>query len=154
MQEPLRVIFFVTFGGGICFAANVVKKPAENAGKKRLRNNIRIATIRKRSELMRQDILDKIRFLKNKYDPQGFIVIGVFGSFARGDETEKSDIDILYDCSDSLFNRYSGWDFFGFYEEVKADFERELGRKVDLADRKALNRIGEKYILPEVVHVS
>jgi predicted nucleotidyltransferase len=103
---------------------------------------------------MKQDILDKIRLLKKKYEPQGFIVIGVFGSFARGDETEKSDIDILYDCSDALFTKYSGWDFFGFYEDVKADFESELGRKVDLADRKALNRIGEKYILPEVIHVS
>ena len=103
---------------------------------------------------MQQEILGKIKLLKNKYDPQGFIVLGVFGSFARGDENENSDIDILYDCSDTLFKKYKGWEFLGFYEDVKADFERELGRKVDLADRKALNRIGEKYILPEVIDVS
>jgi uncharacterized protein len=102
---------------------------------------------------MSQEILDKIKSLKNKYDPQGFIVLGVFGSFARGDETEKSDVDILYDCSDHLFEKYKGWDFLEFYENVKADFEKELGRKVDLADRKALNRIGKKYILPEVIDV-
>lgn len=103
---------------------------------------------------MKQDILEKLGSLKRKYDQQGFIVIGVFGSVARGEETTGSDIDVLYECSDALFDRFKGWDFFGYYEDVKADFEAVLGRKVDLVDRKALGQTAEKYILPELVHVA
>ena len=103
---------------------------------------------------MRQDILDKLGVLKRKYDAQGFVVLGVFGSFARGEDTDNSDVDVLYECSDALFARFKGWDFFGYYDDVKADFESVLGRKVDLVDRKALGYTAEKYILPELVHVA
>ena len=103
---------------------------------------------------MSKEIFYKIKLLKDKYAPEGFRIIGVFGSFARGEETGQSDIDILYDCDESLFDKYRGWEFFGYYEKVKSDFEKTLGRKVDLADIKALSSIGEKYILPEIVYVS
>jgi predicted nucleotidyltransferase len=98
--------------------------------------------------------MDKLRALKKKYEPEGFIIVGVFGSVARGEDTEQSDIDILYVCNDALFKKYKGWDFFGYYEKIKAEFEKELGRKVDLADQSALNKIGKKYILPELFYVS
>lgn len=48
----------------------------------------------------------------------------VFGSFARGEATEESDIDLLV-----KFSKPIGWAFFGIAEEL----ETVLGRKVDLA---------------------
>ncbi|HMV44516.1 MAG TPA: nucleotidyltransferase domain-containing protein [Leptospiraceae bacterium] len=47
-------------------------------------------------DVMKQEFLDKIKKIQNKYQEQGFILLGIFGSVARGEETEKSDIDILY----------------------------------------------------------
>jgi uncharacterized protein len=103
---------------------------------------------------MKQELLEKLHPLKAKYAAEGFIIIGVFGSFARGEETEHSDIDILYRCTDAVLLKYRGWAFFGYHARVKSELEKALGRSVDLADQQALSNIGKKYILPELVYVS
>ncbi len=103
---------------------------------------------------MNQHIADTISTIKSKYEADGFIILGVFGSVARGEERSDSDIDILYQCDPRLSQNYSGLTFFSLYERVKADLQEGLGRKVDLADLNGLNEIGRKYILPETYYVS
>ena len=102
---------------------------------------------------MDKNILNIISTLKHKYKPEGFVILGVFGSVACGDDREGSDIDILYRCDSGSLVKYSGLRFFALYERVKTDLESLLGRRVDLADIKGLNEIGKKYILPEVQYV-
>jgi len=51
---------------------------------------------------------------------------GIFGSVARGEETEESDIDILVEIDD----RMSLLDFVG----LKLELEDALGKKVDLGN--------------------
>ena len=59
----------------------------------------------------------------------------LFGSFARGEATETSDIDLLV-----RFSKPIGWAFYGIADEL----EKVLGRKVDLATENMLgNRIRE-----------
>ena len=60
--------------------------------------------------------------------------IGIFGSVARGENMENSDIDILYQLKDAvgLFN----------IVRIKDSLEAELNKKVDL--------VSEKYIHPEL----
>ena len=60
--------------------------------------------------------------------------IGIFGSVARGENTENSDIDILYLLKDAV----------GLFKivRIKDNLEEKLNRKVDL--------ISEKYIHPEL----
>lgn len=55
----------------------------------------------------------------------------LFGSFARGEATEKSDIDLLV-----RFSRPIGWAFYGIAEEL----EKVLGKKVDLATENMINK--------------
>ena len=62
----------------------------------------------------------------------------LFGSFARGDATEESDIDLLV-----KFSKPVGYAFYG----VAGELEDALGRKVDLATD---NMIG-KYIRDNVM---
>jgi predicted nucleotidyltransferase len=102
---------------------------------------------------MKKEVLDKIKILKNKYEPEGFIVLGVFGSYARGEENEKSDIDILYEMTGSFYRKYPGWDVFPIIDKIEKEFSEALDRDVDLANKNALNDIGKKYILPEVHYV-
>jgi len=102
---------------------------------------------------MNKTILNKITKLKKKYEPAGFIVLGFFGSYARGEETPESDIDILYEMTDKFYQKYPGWDIVPVLEDIEKDFAKSLGRKVDMANKNALNEIGEKYILPEVKYV-
>ena len=76
---------------------------------------------------MDKKILNIISTLKHKYEPEGFVIIGVFGSVARGDDREKSDIDILYRCDTGPSIKYSGLRFFALYEQVKKELETLLG---------------------------
>ncbi|MBI4753161.1 nucleotidyltransferase domain-containing protein [Candidatus Desantisbacteria bacterium] len=102
---------------------------------------------------MQQEIIEKIKDLKRKYEPEGFVILGVFGSYARGEETAQSDIDILYEMKDNFYNRFSGWDVYARIEDIKKEIHQITGWLVDLADKNGLKRVGEKYILPEVVYV-
>lgn len=71
--------------------------------------------------------------------------IGVFGSYVRGEQTEKSDIDILVD-----FNRGIG--FFKFLE-LEELLGTMLHKKVDLVSKQGLKPIIGEYILREVILV-
>lgn len=102
---------------------------------------------------IKQEYLDKIKTIQRQYEADGFIIVGIFGSVARGDAKEESDIDILYRSTEIAELKYPGWKFFNLYDKVKTDLEKAFGKKVDLADMDALNKIGKKYILPEVVYV-
>lgn len=48
----------------------------------------------------------------------------LFGSFARGDQTPDSDIDLRLVCGDSMT--------FGTLYEISLELEKELGREVEI----------------------
>jgi len=102
---------------------------------------------------MGKEIINKIKLLKEKYESEGFIILGIFGSYARGDFRDDSDIDILYELKAEFYNRYPGFEIYTAIDEIENDIRKELKHNVDLANRNALNEIGYKYILPEVVYV-
>ncbi len=72
--------------------------------------------------------------------------IGVFGSFARGEQTRRSDVDILVDFEPQhvTFDNYMRLLFF---------LESTLRRKVDLVTRDAVRKELQPYILREVQYV-
>ncbi len=57
----------------------------------------------------------------------------VFGSFARGEADEKSDLDLLVELDHS---KPIGWEFYGWMD----DLEGILHRKVDMVTRGGLSR--------------
>jgi predicted nucleotidyltransferase len=73
--------------------------------------------------------LEEIRALLNRHAGQlharfGVKRLAIFGSFARGDQTPQSDVDILVELERPL-----GLAFFDLHEEI----EKLLALKVDLA---------------------
>ncbi len=65
----------------------------------------------------------------------------LFGSFARGEADENSDIDLLV-----RFSKPIGWKFYGIAE----DLENALGRKVDLATENMLNKYIRESVLRDL----
>ncbi len=55
---------------------------------------------------MNANLLKKLKELKAKYQPEGFEIVGLFGSFARNQETSDSDIDLLYRISEKFVEKY------------------------------------------------
>ena len=77
----------------------------------------------------------------------GVETIGVFGSYTRGEQTKKSDIDILV-----TFKKDAHPSFFKFLD-LEEFLAKKLGTKVDLVTKGALKPYIGKRILEEVVMV-
>jgi predicted nucleotidyltransferase len=71
--------------------------------------------------------------------------IGVFGSFSRGTQEEKSDLDILVDFEETV-------DLFEFIK-LKDHLSDICGTSVDLVTIKALKPLIKDNILKQVVYV-
>ncbi len=80
--------------------------------------------------------------LKQKYKVKS---MGIFGSFVRGEQTKKSDMDVLVEFSQTP----SLLEFVG----MKDDLTALLGVKVDLVMKSALRKHLGHGILREVVAV-
>ena len=94
------------------------------------------------AESIKKKLADHKPALAKKY---GIREIGIFGSYARGEQKQTSDVDILVDFTESI----SLLDFIHLENEL-SDL---LGVKVDLVMKTALKpRIG-RHILDEVVRV-
>lgn len=81
--------------------------------------------------MLTQSQIDIIIQAMRPYSPTR---IGVFGSVARNEDTESSDIDILYQFKNTI----------GLFKLIglKQDLEKKLNKKVDL--------VSEKYIHPKL----
>ena len=73
--------------------------------------------------------------------------LGLFGSYVRGEETEKSDIDLLISFKPSAR--------FGLVKYCKLQniFSDRLGKKVDLVMKKGLKPYIGEQILKEVIYL-
>ena len=74
--------------------------------------------------------------------------IGIFGSFARGDNTENSDIDIAVELNDEKVQI----GLFGF-ARMKFFLEDLFGRKVDLVTKNSIKPIIKDRILNQLIIV-
>ena len=89
-----------------------------------------------------KDVLQKNKpYLSKKYHISR---IGIFGSYARGDADEKSDIDILVD-----FKCPIGLDFVTLAEEL----ESMLRHRVDLVSSNAIKPNMMEHIKEDIVYV-
>ena len=102
---------------------------------------------------MNDSVLRNLKALKEKYLPEGFIIVGIFGSFAKGNETEKSDIDILYELDERFLSRYIGLDAYVRLDKIRLEIRKKLHKEIDLVNKNSLRRTGKKFILPETLYV-
>ncbi len=94
----------------------------------------------------RAEVLDVLRTHKPTLAERfGVTELALFGSFARDEATDKSDIDILV--------RYDGPATSRSYFGVQFYIEDLLGRRVDLVTQKALRSEFRPYVEREAVNV-
>ncbi len=68
----------------------------------------------------------------------------IIGSYSRGEQTNKSDIDIVIELS-----RPIGFDFV----QINIDLEKALKKKVDLLTYKSLNPLIREQILSKEMRI-
>ncbi len=91
-------------------------------------------------------ILKSIKALKKKIkDDYKAEIVGVFGSYARGEQKKTSDVDIIVRFHEGA----TLFDFVGL-----ADFlEEKLGIKVDIVSEKGIRKELKSRILKEAIAV-
>jgi uncharacterized protein len=71
--------------------------------------------------------------------------LGLFGSYARGDFNENSDIDILVDFN----NRIDGFDYIRLAHEL----EDALKYKIDLVSRRGIKARYLSFVEQNLIHI-
>ena len=72
--------------------------------------------------------------------------LGLFGSYARGEATEKSDIDLLIEFDGEV-------DIFETKFMIREFIKNKLGKEVDICREKYLKSYAKDKILSEVIYV-
>lgn len=65
--------------------------------------------------------------------------VWLFGSYARGDANEESDVDVLVDIDYTI---PTGWDYYIWYK----DLGEQLSKNVDVVSLKFINKRLRPYI--------
>lgn len=86
------------------------------------------------------EVKEKVNPILREY---GVKRAAVFGSIARGDSTNASDVDILIDLGESTMGMIK-------YMEFIEKMENKLGRKVDLVTENSGAKFLKPYILPDL----
>lgn len=94
-----------------------------------LTNNSYICTVKSKDQYMSKETV--IQQIAHYFETQPVLKAWLFGSFARDEQTEDSDVDILIVLDHS---QPIGLKFFGMW----GDLERMLGRPVDLVVDRSL----------------
>jgi len=103
--------------------------------------------------LTQKEIIEQLVRTRPEIEAVGVRVLGFFGSYATGMQTEHSDIDILIETTPQFVEQTDPLHAFTTLQEIKARYQQIFHLPVDIADRNGLNEIGRKYILSTVIYV-
>ena len=97
-----------------------------------------------RSIMQRQEVINFLRsnkkLLRDKYRVSK---IGIFGSYAREENTHESDIDIIVSMPSDFDNYY----------DLKEFLERQFNSEIDLALENNIRNLIKRKIQDEVIYV-
>ena len=88
-----------------------------------------------------QELIQKIKPILERHH---IIKAELFGSYARGDETSESDVDILVQLGKPM-----GFDYFGMADEI----EEAVGKSVDVITYKYVYPPLRPYIFAHTIRI-
>ena len=92
----------------------------------------------------RRDIFNLLEKHRDEIKSFGVRELGIFGSFAREEQTDKSDVDVLVEMDSRTFDAYMNLLFF---------LEDLFDRKVDLVVKDTIKPIIRNRVLREAIYV-
>ena len=99
--------------------------------------------------MKKEEILNKLKELKPIYQKEGLEIVGLFGSYAKDNETEYSDIDIAYKLNYEEFSKkYVG----GFSKLLRIDSIKD---ELKTIFKKEIDFVPDtnKKILKDIIYV-
>jgi predicted nucleotidyltransferase len=99
-------------------------------------------------------ILEKLTELNPSFAKDGVRLLGIFGSYARDNATDESDIDVLIETTPRFLKKYRGLQAYVKLEDIKILLEKEFNKKIDLVDKEGLLQHNNTYILQKAVYIN
>ena len=99
--------------------------------------------------MKKEEILNKLKELKPIYQQEGLEIVGLFGSYAKDNQTEYSDIDIAYKLNYEEFSKkYVG----GFSKLLRIDSIKD---ELKTIFKKEIDFVPDtnKKILKDIIYV-
>ena len=100
----------------------------------------------------KKTILQTLKELQTETKQLGFATVGLFGSFAKGEEHLYSDIDIAVRKDPTFFQDKGVYSYFKSIDELKTKLQSKLHRKIDIFDLDSQSPI-KPYVEKEVIYV-
>jgi predicted nucleotidyltransferase len=99
--------------------------------------------------MKKEDILNKLKELKPIYQNEGLEILGVFGSYAKDENTKYSDIDIAYKLDYEKFSKkyIGGFSKLLRINEIKEELQNVLKNEVDFVPDS------NKKIMKDLIYV-
>ena len=99
--------------------------------------------------MQKREIVSTLKELKPTYQEEGLILIGIFGSYAKGTQTKFSDIDIAYKLDYEKFStKYKdGFSKLLRIEDIKKELQTLFKTPIDLVPDT------NKSILKDLINV-
>ncbi len=102
--------------------------------------------------MRKEDILNYLSSVKEKYQDEGFYIKALFGSYARDEADARSDVDILVEATKEFANKY-GFGAIARIKEIQDELSQALGIPVDLADSSGMGSTAKKFIIDRAIYV-
>ncbi|MEA3316265.1 MAG: nucleotidyltransferase domain-containing protein [Campylobacterota bacterium] len=100
--------------------------------------------------MRKNDIINYLELKKNElYKKYGVTTLGLYGSYARDEATQNSDIDIFYE-RDKSFELKSGLEFLNISEKLANELNV---KKVDFVSLESMNPIIKYYAKKDFIYV-
>ena len=100
----------------------------------------------------KDEILAILRETKATFEKQGIEKMALFGSFAKGEATLYSDIDVAIKKHPDFLKQQSAYDYFNLVTSLKAQLIKRLHRPVDIFDLDSESPLKER-IERELIYV-
>jgi len=93
----------------------------------------------------KHEILQFLKTLKPELTAEGIVSLGLFGSVAKESNNPKSDIDIVYETSESFIHKHKGWSAFTYLNtHLRDKIAKKFNTQVDMFDLNSSSSITEK----------
>ena len=103
-------------------------------------------------KMTKEMILQYLKEIKPELKNYGIEQIALFGSFAKGEQTVYSDIDIAIKKKSDFLKQYSAYEYFNMVSTIKQKIRKTLHRNIDIFDLESDSAFLES-IEKEIIYV-